>query len=185
MSMLEWIAIGAITLTALFFCARIMRKGISSLDEDRERLKERLAEEEKKLARGEKDVSAQERLYVTKAAILDFLRLEAEKTGDSHEPELDIKGDTLEFMTPQGPFSARLVMRERLLATTRKVIHGRAKWILKGGAGDNAFEEEHGDIGSLMASVNSHWHGRKPEAREPEFLARRLARCRRERNKKH
>lgn len=171
MSMLEWAALGAMMFAVLLYCARIMRHGLTTLDEDRSKFMARISEEKRHLEEDSKHISAEEQLYLMRAALKDFLRLEDCPKGS----EVKERGHVIEIRAPGNVWQVELLMRERLLASTKKVLHGRSCWVLRG----ESVYEVHSELSRLMASLNAHWHGIYSEKAEPDFVARRLAAFRR------
>lgn len=167
MSIVEWAVIGALFLGIMIFCARIMRKGISTLDENRRHYMERIQQEERKIDEDRKNITAREHLGIMRAAMDDLLRLDGFPAGCSVEQ----KGNAIEMTTPGETWRVELLMRERGLKSSGRVLHGRSSWRLSGGVHD----ELHPDPASLMRSLNRHLHEDSGLADEPGHLARRLA----------
>lgn len=170
MNLIEWAALGAIAFFALIYSARIMRRGISTLDDDRAQYLAHIAEGERQLAEDRKHISAQEQLYQMRAALFDFLRLE-----NLPDSRIEDKGHIISIVTPKQTFDIELIMRERLLASTKRMLHGRSRWILRSAG----LYETHSEMSGLMASLNAHWHGAPSQEPEQDFIARRLAAARR------
>lgn len=171
MSIIEWAVLGALMFVILLWSARVMKRGLTTLDDDRGQFNARIAAGEKQLEEDRKNISAEEQLYVLGAALEDFLRLE------KCPPEATVEkiGHSFEIKTPENTWKIELNMRERLLASTHKVLHGRGQWLL---SGPNV-SEAHTDLRELMRSLNRHWHGLQPMEPEPDFVARRIAAARR------
>ncbi len=169
MTVIEWCVLGILMLAAMLFSARIMRRGLTTLEEDRSQYAARLAAEERQLDEDRKHISAEEHLYTTRAALEDFLRLE------NCSGQVELRGNVLEITGNGKTWQIELVMRERLLASTQKVLHGRSRWLLRG----PNINESHTDIASLMSSLNAYWHAITPDNPEPAHLARRVAASRR------
>lgn len=150
----------------MIFCARIMRSGLHTLDDDRQKYISRIQEGEKRIAEDRKNISAQDHVWIMQAAIEDLLRLE----GNQHGYSVKREGMAIELETPDGPWQVELAMRERHLRSTHKVLHGRSRWILSG----FGQMETHAEPASLMASLNRHLHSVPEEMGEPEHLARRM-----------
>lgn len=163
MSLFEWIGLGALMFALLFFSARVMKRGLTTLDADRARFGERIAADHKRIDQDRKDISAHEQIYMMRAALEDLMRLEGE------EMPVEERGNIL-TLTSAG-YEIELVMRERLLASTRTVIHGSGRWILRG----NGLHEEYYDAAALMASLSSRLHGYALAAPEPDHIARRIS----------
>lgn len=166
MGILEWAGLGALFLGIMVFCARIMRRGLSTLDDDRHKYMERIHEGEKRLAEDRKNIAALDHISIMRAALEDLMRLEGNPEGFSVIQE----GMSLELVTPDGVWHIDLAMRERHLRSAHRVLHGRGRWILSG----FGLHEEHQEIGGLMASLNSHLRAEPVICGEPEHLARRI-----------
>lgn len=171
MSIIEWAALGALMFVVLLCSARIMRRGLCTLDEDRKQYLAHMADGKKQLAEDWKSISAGEHMYMLRAALEDFLRLE----NCQESSAVDMRGHVIEIKTPDKVWRVELLMRERLLASTKKVLHGRGRWILSA----PGVYEAHSELRELMASLNAHWHGCKPGAQEPDFVAKRVEATRR------
>ena len=104
---LEWAAAGAVILAGLIFCVRIMRRGITTLDEDRVQYLERIHAEERQLDEDRKNISLDEHLHVLHAAVADLLRLAGNPPGHA----LTGHGSTLVLRTPEGEWRIELIMR--------------------------------------------------------------------------
>lgn len=163
--MLEWAGLGAIMFALVIFCARIMRRGLTTLDDDRKQQLERIGEGKRKIEEDRKNIPASEQLYLAEAALRDLLRLDCRETACS----LKKSGSILSLHTPDADWEVELLMRERSLRSTHKILHGQARWLLHG---PNA-SEEHKEIATLMASLARHLHGEADSA-PPEHLSRRL-----------
>lgn len=164
--MLEWAALGAIMFAVLIFCARIMRRGITSLDEDRKEYLARMAEGQRQIDEDKKNISAHEQFQLVHAAMADLLRLD----GSPANASLECMGNVLKISNADNELFVELVMRERMLSSNR-VIHGQAHWLLRG----NGVNEAHHDIAALMASLNAHLHGVKMQPEAPDHISRRIA----------
>lgn len=166
MSILEWCGLGAFFIAILFFCARIMRRGITSLDEDRKQYMERIKNAERQIAEDRKNICSHDQLVLIRAALEDLLRLEGNPEGYSIQKQ----HMGWELVTPEGSWHIKLLMREQSLRSNRKVLHGRSRWFL---SGFNS-EEHHMDPASLMHSLNNHLHSKYVDKSIPQHLARRL-----------
>lgn len=173
MSLLEWGVLGAILLGVMIYSARIMKRGLTTLDEERQQFLRHLAEGERKIAEDSKNISAYEQMYLMRVALEDFLLLEGEDPANA----LKISGNTLTIWGQRGEWQIELVMLERMLASTHRILHGQSRWILRYGV----MEQEYADIAQLMAHLNAQWHGHEPEQMVPEHITRRLAHARRRR----
>lgn len=148
--MVEWIVLGALALIGLAMSARIMRRGLPTLDDNRKSYMEKIHATERRLAEDRKNISSAEHLDVMGAALRDLLRLDGNPEGFSVRKS----GDAWELETPEGAWRVELLMREKSLRTSGRVLHGRSRWVLSG------FDimETHPDPASLMRSLNAHLH---------------------------
>lgn len=169
MSILEWAALGALALAMLVICARVMRRGVRTLDEKRMEWQENMRQTEKQIEKDRKNISFGEQLNVLRVAMEDLLRLEGEPAGY----QVQEKDGILELCTPGGSWKVRLLMRERGLKSSRRVLHGKCRWLLEG----FGVEESHMDPASLMRSLNEHLHGRSMPGQDEEesHIARRMS----------
>lgn len=174
MGLLEWVGIGVIMLVAGVISVRIMRRGLPTYAEDRKKYMEHMAVAERQIQEDRKQIPAREQLRFMRAALEDFLRLE------SIDGEVTELGNVLTLQAGDTRWTLELLMRERMLASSNKVIHGQGRWLLCG----PHCQEEYVDCARLMASLNAHWHHQAPEMDEPEFVSRRLAHSRRQWTKK-
>lgn len=166
MSLMWWIIAGAILLAGLVFCFRIMRRGISTLDDDRRKFLTKIQDGEHKLKEEQKQVPALEHLALMRAAVEDLLRLE--DAPPSYR--MESAGRAILLHTPKGMWRLELAMREASLKTRKRVLHGRPRWFLSG----MGQQEEHGDVASLMASLHAHLRAEEALPTEPPHLARRV-----------
>ena len=166
MTMLGWVIGGAIMLGALVFCFRIMRRGISTLDDDRRKFLTKIQDGEHKLKEEQKQVPALEHLALMRAAVEDLLRLEDAPSSY----RVESAGRTILLHTPKGTWRLELAMREASLKTRKRVLHGRPRWFLSG----MGQQEEHADVASLMASLHAHLRAEDGLQPEPPHLARRV-----------
>lgn len=150
MTIFDWGIFGALILAILIFCARLMRRGIVSLDDRRSQYIEKIHAGELQLAEDRKKISSREHLAIMRSALEDLIRL------DDNPPGWQViqHDKTLEFITPENAWTIELVMRERNLATTGQTLHGKSRWTLIGS--DRI--EQHAEPISLMASLNKHIH---------------------------
>ena len=167
MTLMEWAVVGALLLGIIVWCVRRMRRGIRTLDEDRKTQLEKIQVGERRLAEDRKNISAAERLEVVRAAMEDLLRLDDNPEGCS----VISNGSTLELSTPKGSWRVELIMNEKKLRVSRKVLRGRSKWLLSG----FGHSEHHEDPAGLLKSLNEHFHSEDWEAEGPAHLARRFS----------
>lgn len=158
--------VGAIMLAALILCFRIMRRGISTLDDDRKKSLARIKDGENKLAEEQKQVSAIEHLSLMRAAVEDLLRLADSPPGYNVESD----GRIILLHTPKDTWRLELAMRESRLKTMPKVLHGHPRWLLS----SSEHQEQHEDAASIMRSLHVHLCSETDQAIEPPQLARRI-----------
>lgn len=165
---LDWALVGAVLIGALIFCARIMRRGLTTLDEDRQRYFERIQACESRIREDRKNMSSLEHLAVIRAAVEDLLRLE----GNPPDHVLASVGHMLTLQTPDGTWKIKLVMRERALKSTARTLHGKSRWRLEG----PGHAEDHDDPASLMRSLHAHLRDRENDHPPmPPHLAARIS----------
>lgn len=166
MTTLEWIVLGGLFLGIMIFCARIVRKGLSTLEDERRLQKQKIANAKYQIEEDKKNISANEHVSIMLAGVEDLLRLDEIAEGSN----IRRVGNALLISTPKGDYELELQMRERLLKSTHRVIHGKNQWILRSGQD----EEEHGELLTLMASLKAHIHDETVLTQEPEHLQRRI-----------
>ena len=166
MSLLGWVVGAAVLLAALVFCFRVMRRGMSTLDDDRRKFLAKIRDGEHKLREEQKQVPAAEHLALMRAAVEDLLRLEDAPPGY----RVETAGRAILLHTPQATWRLELAMREASLKSRQRVLHGRPRWFLSGAG----HEEQHGDPASLMRSLHAHLHASEGPPSEPPHLARRV-----------
>ena len=169
MSILQWAAIGALALGMLVICARVMRRGVRTLDENRKEWRENMRQTEKRIEKDRKNISSAEHLNILRAAMEDLLRLDGLPEGH----EVLEKDGCLELRTPKGVWRVKLSMRERGLKSSGRVLRGKCRWDLEG----FGIEESHMDPASLMRSLNEHLHESHLSNRNEEesHIARRMS----------
>lgn len=150
MGIFEWAGFGALLLGLMMFCARLMRRGLTSLDEHRAHYLENIHQGERDVEEVNKSMGADEHLRIVHSAVNDLLRLDDNPSGFT----LSLAKRKIILQTPEGPWEIELLMRERQLKGSQKVLHGRSHWRLSG----FGKTEDHGDIAELMASLNRHLH---------------------------
>ncbi|MBQ3060500.1 MAG: translation initiation factor IF-2 [Desulfovibrio sp.] len=163
-----WAVAGVLLLAGFMYSVRIMRKGITTLDDDRAQYLERIREGERQLAEDRKNISMAEHLHILHAGVRDLLRL----AGDPPDFSLaeDARGVVLH--TPDGDWRLELHMREALLRGSRKSVHGQSRWLLRGFGREEHFE----DLAGLMHALHQYLHGKDSLPPRPEHLERRLVR---------
>ena len=166
MSLFGWVAAGSVMFAALIFCFRLMRHGLRTLDDDRRKFLERIRTGERRLAEEQKQVPAAEHLALLRAGVEDLLRLADSPPGY----RIETATNALLLHTPKGTWRMELSMRERILHSTHRVLHGRSRWLLSG----CGHQEQHDDVGSLMGSLHAHLRADAELPAEPAHLARRV-----------
>ena len=166
MSLMWWVIAGAVLLAGLVFCFRIMRRGMSTLDDDRSKFLARIRDGQHKLEEEQKQVAADEHMALMRAAVADLLRLADSPPGY----RMETAPRTILVHTPKGTWRLELAMREASLKSRQKVLHGRPRWFLSG----PGHEEQHADAAAVMRSLDAHLRMEGELAPEPPHLARRL-----------
>lgn len=162
------LAAGAfIVLVGLIFSFRIMRRGIGSLERSSERMRERIAGEERKIAEDMRNMSSEEHMDVTTAAVRDLLRL----TPGREACPVEVEGRRLVLHLPEGELSLALAMQETSLRSLHKRIQGHAVWQVRGCRRDADFH----DVASAMQHLDHILRGYEKEAEELPQFARRFA----------
>lgn len=162
----EWAAIGGVVLALFIFCARVMRRGLSTLDDVRRQHMEKIGEGKRKLEEDKKKITADEQFHLLDAAISDLIRL---------NPKPDLwritrKNHIIDLSNGASHWQIELLMVERSLRSSGRVLHGKPHWLLRGAD----MQEHYTEIASLMASLNRHLQAREEPAPMPGHLARRL-----------
>lgn len=171
MTMLEWAGIGAIAFALFVFSARVMRRGLPTLDDDRQRHLAHIGEEKRKISEDVRNISAAEQMHVANAAIADLLRLE----GLGQMAELSAEGHVIELRLPDRAFKVRLLMKEANLRSAHRALHGASRWRLEAGGAC----EEHRDLAALMSGLAAHLRGDGDNVdTPPPHIARRVANAR-------
>ena len=166
MGIIEWAILGGLMLLALAMSARVMRRGVSTLDDNRKHWLENMAEGDRRLEEDRKNMSASEHLLIMKAALEDLVRLDGSPDG-FHVRRDD---NRLELETPNGNWTVILLMKERGLRSSARVLHGKSRWRLQG----PDVEEDHADPAGVMRSLDEHLHSRSQDCAVPGHIARRM-----------
>lgn len=153
-------SVSVLALAMLVICARVMRRGVRTLDENRMEWRENMRQTENRIQQDNKNISSMEHLNILRAAMDDLLRLEGQPKGY----KVQAKDGILELCTPQGTWKVKLLMRESGLRSSKRVLHGKCRWRLEG----FGIEESHMDPASLMRSLNEHLHESSPFGKEEE-----------------
>lgn len=155
MSVFDWSILAALLFAIIIFCARIMRKGLTTLEDHRREYISKIKATELQLQEDNKNISSQDHLYIMRIALEDLIRLESfKKNSPAQNYEVVQEESKLFFKTPRGVLTVQLHMRERNLKTTRRVLHGKSRWTLTGfGYSHNYF-----DPAVLMRDLNIWLH---------------------------
>lgn len=166
MSILEWAIIGLLGLVMLVLSARVMRRGVRTLDENRKEWQEHIQQTEREIEKDRKNISSSDQLQLLKAAMLDLLRL----NGCTTDCKVEENDGVLLLISPAGEWRVELIMKESSLRSSKRVLHGQARWRLEA----LGHEELHMDPASLMRSLNEHLKNAQiPETRELDSHIRR------------
>lgn len=163
-----WGLCGVVVLVGLIISVKMLRRGLTSLDDDRARHYGRIHDAERQIQDDVKNMSRAEHLRVAEAGVADLLRLAGNPPGFT----LNAKGPLVVLRTPKGPWRMAFGMRERVLKSSGKVVLGGARWHLSG----FGLHEHFDDLADLMCSLNRHLRGEVDVEPEPTHLARRMAR---------
>ena len=136
MALWEWAAAGAVFVAMVVFCARFMKRGLTTLEDERAECLERIRQMEEKIKEDQKNMASGEHLCIARAGLEDLLRLAGNPAGMWIEvvPRGDGEAQcgALVLHLPEGELRISLSMRERELRGVRKVAHGRSIWHLSG-----------------------------------------------------
>ncbi|MDO5484442.1 MAG: translation initiation factor IF-2, partial [Desulfovibrionaceae bacterium] len=165
---LAWAAAGALLLVGFIYSARVMKRGITTLDEARAHHWERIQEGERQLQEDRKNIPLNEHVHILRVGVEDLLHL----AGDPPGFYLEDQERAVVLHTPNGPWRMELFMREALLRGSGKTIHGQSRWLLSG----FGHEEHYEDIAGLMHSLHDHLRGDNGPPPSLECLARHLSR---------
>lgn len=155
MSVFDWSILGALLLAVIIFCAKLMRRGIVTLDDRRSDYLGRIHEAELKIAEDRKNISSEEHLVFMLSALEDLIRLEGRPDGWS----AGRNGKSLWLETPEKRWDIKLAMAERRLASIGRVIHGKGKWLLE----SDHQAAQYSDCALLMADLNRQVHHQEDE----------------------
>ncbi len=152
----EWIAAGVVLLVVIVFCVRLMKSGLTTLEDERARCDERIRTMEEQVRQDQKNMPSSEHLHIALAGLRDMLRLADYPSGFWLEVAKDSNGaaseKTLVLHTPDGDWRISLSMRERQLRAVHKVAHGQGRWHLYG----SDVHEEYADLPRLMCALHNH-----------------------------
>lgn len=152
----EWIAAGVVLLVVVVFCVRLMKRGLTTLEDERALCDERIRAMEEQIRQDQKNMPSSEHLHIALAALRDMLRLADYPSGFWLEVVKDDSGSSigkvLVLHTPDGDWRVSLSMRERQLRAVQKVAHGQGRWHLYG----SDIHEEYTGLPQLMCALHNH-----------------------------
>lgn len=151
----EWAAAGAVFVAVVILCVRLMKRGLTTLEDERAQCLERIRQMEDKIKEDQKNMASSEHLRIARSGFEDLLRL----AGNPADMRLEAvarglgeaQGEALVLHLPEGELRISLSMRERELKGVRKVAHGRGRWHLSG----MGVHEEYTDLVPLMRAVSA------------------------------
>lgn len=117
---------GFVTLLAIIYCIRLMRRGMTTLSSDKERWRKRFAEEEQRLSKEQSDIPLSEQMHLLYVGVQDLLRLE-----DLNEAECSHQDGYVMVKTTKGAWKLSFEAREQTLKSLKKVLHGPSHWFLE------------------------------------------------------
>lgn len=167
MSMFEWALAAAVVIWGLVISLRIARKGIPSLDDDRGTVLERIKGEEKLVLNDKKNISAEEQMNLTRAALRDLILLD----GLHPESVMRIEKDGIVLEAAGKKWLIELIMNECQLKSVHRVLHGRCKWRVGGKKSNMVFD----DIGELMKFLHQQLQGDENHAFQDDPVSRHLS----------
>lgn len=151
----EWAAAGAVFVAVVILSVRLMKGGLSTLEDERAKCLERIRQMEEKIQEDQKNMASSEHLRIALSGLKDLLQLAGNPAGTWLEivaPGLgEARGEALVLHVPEGQLRVSLSMRERELRGVRKVAHGRGRWHLNG----LGLHEEYTDLVPLMRAVSA------------------------------
>ena len=155
MAFWEWAAAGAVFVAMVVFCVRRMKRGLTTLEDERAECLERIRQMEEKIKEDQKNMASSEHLHIACAGLEDLLRLAGNPADMWIEAVAsglgEAQGEALVLHLPEGELRISLSMRERELKGMRKVVHGRGRWHLSG----LDATEEYTDLVPLMRAVSA------------------------------
>ncbi len=155
MALWEWAAAGAVFVAAVVLCVRLMKRGLTTLEDERAQCLERIRQMEEKIKEDQKNMASSEHLRVARAGLEDLLRLAGNPPGMRLESVArglgEARGEALVLHLPEGELRVSLSMRERELKGVRKVAHGSGRWHLSG----LGLHEEYTDLVPLMRALSA------------------------------
>lgn len=155
MALWEWAAAGAVFVAIVALCARFMKRGLTTLEDERALCHERIREIEEKIKEDQKNMASSEHMRIAQAGLEDLLRLAGNPAGMWLEVVArglgEAQGEALVLHLPEGEMRVSLSMRERELKGVRKVVHGRGSWHLSG----LGVQEDYTDLVPLMRALSA------------------------------
>ena len=152
----EWGAAGVVLLIVVVFCVRLMKRGLTTLEDERALCDERIRTVEEQIRQDQKNMASSEHLHIALAGLRDMLRLAEYPSGFWLEVLERDRGaaneKALVLHTPDGDWHVSLSLRERQLRAVRKVAHGQSRWHLYG----SGVHEEYADLPRLMCALHNH-----------------------------
>ena len=131
----EWGAAGVVLLIVVVFCVRLMKRGHTTLEDERALCDERIRSMEEQIRQDQKNMASSEHLHIALAGLRDMLRLAGYPSGFWLEVQDHARGASNEkalvLHTPDGDWRVSLSMRERQLRAVHKVFFGEyegEKW---------------------------------------------------------
>ncbi len=155
MALWEWAAAGAVFVAVVVLCVRLMKRGLTTLEDERAQCLENIRQMEEKIKEDQKNMASSEHLRIARAGLEDLLRLAGNPSGMWLEAvakgQGEARGEALVLHLPKGELRVSLSMRERELKGVRKVAHGRGRWHLS----SVDLHEEYTDIVPLMRAISA------------------------------
>lgn len=166
MSAFEWSFLGALLFAIIIFCARLMRRGLTTFDDHRKEYISKIKATELQLQEDNKNIPSQDHLYIMRTALEDLIRLECCNKNESMQNfEVTEEASKLFFKTPRGVLTVQLHMRERSLKTTGRVLHGKSRWTLTG----FGYSRNYSEPATLMSDLNMWLHYDKNDLFTPPY----------------
>lgn len=166
--MFQIAVLGALVLAIIIFCAKFMRRGYTSLDDNRKKYLAQIELNEKQVCEDRKRMASCEHLHIMRVALEDLIRLEKDHRGFS----LESSGMGFSLGAPNGTWHVELLMRERKLRSCARTLHGQGRWLLEG----PGYSAEYAEVAELMSDLNQRLHSSGSIQPEPEHFARRMGR---------
>lgn len=164
---LAWAAAGVLFLVGFVYSIRIMRRGMTTLDDSRSLYLERIREGERRLLEDKKNMPLDEHMRILHAGVRDLLAL----AGDPSGHHVECQGRVVLLHTPKGPWRVELFMREALLRGSGKTVFGQSRWRLSGFDREEHFQ----DLAGLMRALHEALRDEGSLPPQPSHLARRIS----------